>query len=196
MFIFCKINNTPAAHFNRETNQYSALTMWKSKPKHSERINKLFFLFFFSLISCKKELLQWQMNVCVKRKNHNIQATDYSGDCKAESRNVCCDFGFLRTGCVSVKVQIVIWSVCVCGGGWARGGSWDTLLALQFNHCIPREVLTVVLWMPLKLLSKVKWNCSLSRQHWENKGICSWLLINVERDQHKGFIKLYITRVI
>lgn len=75
--------------------------------------------------------------------------------------------------------------------GWA--GSLDTLLALQFNHCILREVLTVVLWKLLKLLSKVKWNCSLSGQHWENKGICSWLLINVERDQHKGFIKLYIT---
>lgn len=32
----------------------------------------------------------------------------------------------------------------------------DTLLASQFNHYIPGEVLTVVLWKLLKLLSKVK----------------------------------------
>jgi len=35
-------------------------------------------------------------------------------------------------------------------------GSQDSLLAMQFNHCIPRQVLTVVLWKLLKLLSKVK----------------------------------------
>lgn len=98
------------------------------------------------------------------------------------------------------KLSGADWSRKGAGGwglgctGWAE--SLGTLLSLQFNHCIPREVLTVVLWKLLKLLSKVKWNCSLSGQHWENKGICSWLLINVERDQHKGFIKLYITGVI
>lgn len=49
-------------------------------------------------------------------------------------------------------------------GGAADGGdeheheeeAGNTLLALQFNHRIPGEVLTVVLWKPLKLLSKVK----------------------------------------
>ncbi len=44
-------------------------------------------------------------------------------------------------------------------GGTKEGldkGSQDSLLAMQFNHCIPRQVLTVVLWKLLKLLSKVK----------------------------------------
>lgn len=44
-------------------------------------------------------------------------------------------------------------------GGMREGldkGSQDGLLAMQFNHCIPRQVLTVVLWKLLKLLSKVK----------------------------------------
>lgn len=42
--------------------------------------------------------------------------------------------------------------------GWdeQEEGAGDTLLALQFNHYICGEVLTVVLWKPLKLLSKVK----------------------------------------
>lgn len=47
------------------------------------------------------------------------------------------------------------------GAGRRRGDEHEeeagnTLLALQFNHRIPGEVLTVVLWKPLKLLSKVK----------------------------------------
>ena len=70
----------------------------------------------------------------------------------------------------------------------------DMHLGLQFNHCVPRKVLTVVPWKLLTLLSKVKWNCSLSEQHWENKGICSWLLINAKRDQHKG-VRLAIHHV-
>lgn len=104
--------------------------------------------------------------------------------------------------CAGVKVQIVIWGNVLVGLRGVGGEdeheeeAGDTLLAWQFNHYIPGEVLTVVLWKLLKLLSKVKWNCSLSGQHWENKGICSWLLINVARDQHEGFIKLYITGVI
>lgn len=114
-------------------------------------------------------------------------------------------FKLFRPGvglCAGVKVQIVIWGSEVEGEGVRGWGdeheqeAWDTLLASQFNHYIPGEVLTVVLWKLLKLLSKVKWNCSLSGPHWENKGICSWLLINVARDQHEGFIKPYITGVI
>lgn len=61
----------------------------------------------------------------------------------------------------------------------------DMHLGLQFNHCIPRKVSTVVPWKLLKLLFEVKWNCSLSEQHWETKGICSWLLINAKHEQHK-----------
>ena len=32
----------------------------------------------------------------------------------------------------------------------------DMHLGLQFNHCVPRKVLTVVPWKPLTFLSKVK----------------------------------------
>lgn len=129
----------------------------------------------------------------------NSQVADKCGGCSPKVSVVTLVFKGRLWKCESTNCDLKKSGECSgvgVKGGWAWGGSWDTLLALQFNHCIPREVLTVVLWKLLKLLSKVKWNCSLSRQHWENKGICSWLLINAERDQHKGFIKLYITRVI
>ena len=69
-----------------------------------------------------------------------------------------------RLGCLPKDLQQWNMGVCVCvrrrtGWGWGtgyRGGSWESLLTLQFNHCILRAVLTVVLWKLLKLLSKVK----------------------------------------
>lgn len=145
--------------------------------------------------------IKWisEMNACVNKRKKYKKQQNIIVD--SGFQDVCFDFGFYGRLWKCESTNCDIWSkeeVGEIGGcaGWAWGGSRDTLLALQFNHCIPREVLTVVLWKLLKLLSKVKWNCSLSRQHWENKGICSWLLINVKRDQHKGFIKLYITGVI
>ncbi len=163
--------------------------------RKTTRINKLFFWW-----KCLNIIEMWVAARINKIKRKPQHTSNRSFWWLPNRVKIC----LLLLRVLSAGCAIVIWSKGGWGlwgrsdreAGWAQGGSWDTLLALQFNHCIPRKVLTVVLWKLLKLLSKVKWNCSLSRQHWENKGICSWLLINVERDQHKGFIKLYITGVI